>query len=176
MKEEQCPCGRTDAHEHESDKALDRTGWKAGPWDGEPDYLHWVDEQTDLDCLIVRANELGHLCGYVGVPKGHSWHGIGYMKIPEYPGSVHGGLTYSDHCQGRVCHHVEGRPEPMWWLGFDCGHSCDHSPGEAAIFKMAASMRGTGGTYRNVQYVKDHCRNFCDVVFTAKADERKSEL
>lgn len=142
---------------------IDRTGWKDGPWMTEPDYKHWVDKQTDLDCLIVRVEGLGHLCGYVGVPEGHPWHGVRYNQIPDNWLLGHGGLTYTDHCQGRVCHHVEGRPEPVWWLGFDHAHACDHSPGEQMLWGTS-----WGGTYRDVQYVEAECSALCAVVNKAK--------
>ena len=56
-----------------------------GPWKDEPDYQHWVDEKTGLDCLIVRQPSGGHLCGYVGIPKNHPLYGIGYgdCTLPE---------------------------------------------------------------------------------------------
>lgn len=61
----------------------DRAGWDAGPWDGEPDKAQWTDEATGLPCLIVR-NRMGALCGYVGVPAAHPWHGKDYSdRVPE---------------------------------------------------------------------------------------------
>lgn len=54
-----------------------RENWGAGPWEQEPDKVTWVDPETDLDCMIVR-NHHGVLCGYVGVPRTHPWHGVAY--------------------------------------------------------------------------------------------------
>jgi hypothetical protein len=48
-----------------------------GEWQVEPDYRHWIDEETELDCLIVRT-QLGHLCGYVGVPRTSKFYGVDY--------------------------------------------------------------------------------------------------
>lgn len=97
-----------------------------GPWSAEPDKVQWVDPATGLDCLIVR-NLSGALCGYVGVPPGHPWHGVGYEDLEDV--TIHGGLTFSDSCQedapeGQgVCHIPEpGRAADVWWLGFDCAH------------------------------------------------------
>ena len=56
---------------------VDKTGWGDGPWTDEPDKMQWIDEATGLDCLIVRG-PMGALCGYVGVPPEHPWHGIPY--------------------------------------------------------------------------------------------------
>src|SRR4051812_43956542 len=83
----------------------------AGPWIDEPDKAQWIDDATGLDCLIVR-NRTGALCGYVGVPPEHPWHGVSYSGCTESCGErsycdhspdgrtrVHGGLTYADACQ-----------------------------------------------------------------------------
>ena len=47
---------------------VDKTGWPEGPWMTEPDKLVWIDVDTDLDCMAVRAPTTGAWCGYVGVP------------------------------------------------------------------------------------------------------------
>ena len=121
---------------------VDRTGWRSGPWDSEPDKIQWLDEDTKLPCLIHR-NGAGGLCGYVGVSNDHPSFGKGYDDIDV---SVHGGLTYADKCQGSICHVVEqGEDDDVWWLGFDCVHFNDAAPG----------YRFTdGGVYRDINYVK----------------------
>lgn len=141
-----------------------REGWGPGPWDGEPDKVQWIDPVTGLDCLIVRT-AMGHLCGYVGVSEGHDFFGVGYSNCPQKPHcddswcshspgaktDVHGGLTYSDRCAGNVCHVPEpGRPDNIWWLGFDCAHSGDLSP---AMNKY----HDTYGSYKELSFVKAEC-------------------
>lgn len=71
---------------------MDKSGWKhRGEWDDEPDKVQWMDEDTVLTCLIVRG-PVGSLCGYVGVPEGHSW----YKLEPDYEQySCHGGITFT---------------------------------------------------------------------------------
>lgn len=106
-----------------------------GPWTTEPDKAQWVDPDTGLDCLIVR-NRGGALCGYVGVPVEHPAFGQDYNDVDVH---VHGGLTYADTCQqegeagepsGGICHvPLPGRPHEIYWLGFDCAHAWDLSPG-----------------------------------------------
>ena len=150
---------------------IDRSGWSSGPWDAEPDKVQWVDATAGLDCLIVR-NRIGALCGYVGVGHGHPWHGAEYgyghsvgpkeADCESYCGhfpaalvDVHGGLTYSDRCQPSdnpaegICHVPEpGRPEDVWWFGFDCAHAGDLVPG----------MHYGGGLYWTVDMVTDEVR------------------
>lgn len=58
-------------------------------------------------------------------------------QTPESIINVHGGLTYSDSCQGVICHqHKEGREGDVWWFGFDHGHYVDLSP------EMETSLAG----------------------------------
>ncbi len=132
-----------------------RSNWPPGPWDGEPDKVTWVDPATDLDCMIRRGGG-GAWCGYVGVPPGHPWHGKDY---DDCPADVHGGLTYSGLCddegdeRSAICHVPEpGRPVNVWWLGFDCGNSCDVMPGRDYTYDW--------GTYRDEAYVRAETLSF----------------
>ena len=155
----------------------DKTAWPDGPWQNEIDKAQWVDEETGLDCLIVR-NRVGGLCGYVGVGPEHPWYGKdystctldehcvdedGYPTIwcshtPEGQVSVHGGLTYSDFCMTNapesegICHiPLEGRPENIYWLGFDCVHFGDRMPTLPNEYTTGAER------YRTEEYVQEQC-------------------
>lgn len=107
---------------------LDKTGWGSGPWQEEPDRVYWIDATTDYDCLILRSPTSGSLCGYVGVPSGHPAYGQDYNAVNV---NVHGGLTYGARCQenGLICHTARsGRPDDVYWLGFDCSQAFDIMP------------------------------------------------
>src|SRR4051812_13771303 len=65
-------------------RTIDKTGWGDGPWQSEPDKRQWHDEATGLACLIVRG-PMGALCGYVGLPPGHPWHGKEYHESRVFP-------------------------------------------------------------------------------------------
>lgn len=138
---------------------VDKSGWPMrGEWDSEPDKLQWIDAATDLDCLIHRGPS-GALCGYVGVPPGHKFHGLGYSEVEPDP-SVHGGLTFASACDetprpngGGICHiPLPGRPADVWWLGFDCAHSGDFCPAYSREFSGWES-------YRHLAYVKHEVAN-----------------
>ena len=70
--------------------------------------------------------------------------------------NVHGGLTYSNHCQPNpgvteeehearaVCHTTEG-DDSIWWFGFDCGHAGDKVPKMSICFN--------DDIYRDFDYV-----------------------
>jgi hypothetical protein len=68
----------------------------------------------DYRCVVV-GQSMGHRCGYIGIPKGHSVYGKDYDEIDI---DVHGGLTYA----GDDNYPVES---DLWWIGFDCAHSGD---------------------------------------------------
>lgn len=58
--------------------------------------------------------------------------------------SVHGGVTFTGGCSedGVICHiPTPGRPDDVWWIGFDTCHSQDVAPGMlASSFHMRALM------------------------------------
>lgn len=138
-------------------RTVDKTAWGDGPWQSEIDKRQWLDEATQLPCLIVRGPS-GALCGYVGVPVDHPYHGKGYSEVDV---DVHGGLTFANKCshgneETLICHKVEpGEPDDVWWLGFDCAHSGDVCP------KYAGALSGSSWlpeTYKDVAYVEAEVR------------------
>lgn len=159
---------------------FDRHPTHPGPWVDECDRAQWVDPATDLDCLVLR-NRVGAWCGYVGVPPGHPFHGVGYHECalsqrcgesfcPHSPGyrmDVHGDLTFSSFCHegaglDAICHvPLPGREPHVFWLGFDCSHHMDLAPHDA---RDAAEERYgwsrelvDGRAYRDFGYVRDQC-------------------
>jgi hypothetical protein len=139
-------------------------GWPSGEWDGEPDKLQWTDEATGLPCLAVRHPRLGNWCGYVGVPPEHPLHGRGYEDLDL---EVHGGLSFAHACQPHeseadgICHVPgPGEPEHVWWLGFDCAHGGDLSPGllrKDLDWLDSLKVLAEHEIYRPLAYVKGEC-------------------
>jgi hypothetical protein len=145
---------------HNYDKS--HPDWAEGPWKDEPDKVQWQDSETGMACLIVR-NQLGVLCGYVGVPGEHPWHGKDYNEVDV---AVHGGLTFAGPCshgpeEHAICHVPgEGEPDDVWWLGFDCGHLYDRTN-----IRIPKALRDEGHfswdegrVYRDVSYVTEQVR------------------
>jgi len=122
-------------------------------WMDEPDREEF--EHAGYKCLILRHAELKHLCGYVGVPRGHPCHGKDADHLPYrdlLQVSVHGGVTWAAEGDG------EHRPVGTWWLGFDCGHAWDLVPFMEENF-MGISL---GGIYRNFQYVRQETMSLAE--------------
>lgn len=145
-----------------TETTIDKSDWQTGPWQKEPDKKQWLDEVTGLPCLIVRHPEMGHLCGYVGVSKGHPWFEKGYDDVNA---RVHYGLTYANHCADKICHVVEeGEDDNVWWLGFDCAH-CDDRSALTARYKDLRPL----GAYKDIAFVEAECRSLAQQAAIAAA-------
>lgn len=119
------------------DGRVPKAEWPAGPWTDEPDHVEFRHE--GLPCILHRSPASGAWCGYVGVPPGHPWHGLGYDYVDA---DAHGGLTYADACRGPVCHvPAPGEPDDVWWLGFDCAHAGDFAPMLSALVAAVGRPR-----------------------------------
>lgn len=121
------------------------------PWENEPDHIEFC--YRGFPCIIHRAHPvnpenpkdvLGHLCGYVGVPPSHPFHGKRYNEVPV---EVHGGLTYAEKSGRSFC----CEKGDAWWLGFDCAHLGDLVPG---IWEM----RQPGGILHEIHSRYEHCK------------------
>ena len=116
------------------------------PWENEPDYRKWIDRDTGYHCAIVRNTSIGHLCGYVRIPRNHSWHGKKYFHLPI---ECDGGLTFSGHP-----HRATGGLLRGHWFGFDCAHAWDYSPQfEITLKKHHRHSFGDPKNYRDFAYV-----------------------
>jgi hypothetical protein len=157
---------------HTMDK--DKSAWKPGPWQDEPDKEQFSDPETGFPCLVKR-NSFGALCGYVGVAAGHPWYEKDYDDVDA---DVHGGLTYSNFCQDdiieshSICHVPdEGEPEKVWWLGFDCGHYDDVSPQmESLHYFTPRSDDLFPRVYKTFGYVKAECALLARQAMAAEHD------
>lgn len=149
-------------------------------WLDEPDREEF--EHAGYKCLILRHDEMGHLCGYVGVPKGHLCYGKSrhYMPYEDLLSvSVHGGLTYSE--EGDGIYWALG----YWWFGFDCAHAWDQVPlfncwaagGDSGVkiegglgikfsgnqlLNSPLGIKILNGTYRNFQYVRGNVKRLAE--------------
>lgn len=155
---------------------VDKTSWGPGAWQEEPDKIHWIDPATDLDCLMHRGPG-GHWCGYVAVGPDHPLYERGYSECGQTPPCedycehtaeglirVHGGLTFASKCAESadpatgICHVAQaGRPEHVWWFGFDCAHSSDMSPRHRETLR-SYGIRDYFEVYRDRVYVEAEVR------------------
>jgi hypothetical protein len=115
------------------------------PWEHEPDSEEWVDADTGYKCTVWRHKTLGHLNGYVAIPKKHKAWGGSYDGMDV---DVHGGLTYSD----------ADKETGEWVFGFDCSHAGDFNPRLVATLLEYTSTdisHHMRDTYRTFEWVKE---------------------
>lgn len=135
----------------------EKAEWGEGPWNHEPDRVHWVSPATSLDCLMLRA-DLGHWCGYVGLPRDHPLWGVGYDDVDV---QVHGCLTFSDRARERWTEESDLDLDPdLWWFGFDCAHLGDLVPGVLAVERrLGFGPPPDSFVYRGPEYVGAETEN-----------------
>ena len=141
----------------------DKSSWGDGPWMTEPDKKQWPDPATGLPCLIVRQN-MGALCGYVGVPEGHALFGKEYDDV-DADLRCHGGVTFTGACrpdateEEGICHTPgAGESDRVWWLGFDAAHCNDFIPrADADMRKLGIPSMAGDSVYRDLAYMTANC-------------------
>lgn len=121
------------------------------PWLTEPDRKEWTAH--GFPCLIIRQRSGGHLCGYVGVSKGHPAYEQSYSDSNGIINdlSVHGGITFNEHGAGMY-------PGGFYWIGFDCAHSGDFSP----LYHKKYGFDFDGETYKDMDYVTEETENLAE--------------
>ena len=122
-----------------------------------PQYVLNSGVHAGLEWMVVQ-NGMGHRCGYVRVPVGHPWHGVGYNDVEPYP-DVHGGLTFAEpdeHCD-------KGGEDNAWWFGFDCAHAWDLPDPELEGYdERFAYFNDPTSSIKTQAYVERHCKNLCE--------------
>lgn len=123
-----------------------------------------------LAFAILQHPIFGHLCGYVRVPKGHPMYAMATRKLWEHgyatriyravrqayrhPAftalNVHGGVTFA-------AHHTHYRMDRGLWIGFDCAHWGDNSPGMPSLLMC-------GGVFRTPEFVRAECESLAQQI------------
>lgn len=151
---------------------VDRTGWDEGPWTNEPDRIEW--RYGGFPCLIVR-NDMGALCGYVGVPLESK---LGNGSYDDVDVDVHGGLTFAGPCRpgSPICHTPQAGESEVYWYGFDCAHAYDYWPSNSKYARGRTDGLFAQGddVYRDVGYVTAEVQRLADQLGALLAQETGS--
>jgi hypothetical protein len=102
--------------------------------------------QNGLQARVIMA-PMGHRCGYVGLDANSGLYEIQYDSI-ENRIEVHGGLTFSDTFVD----------SDLWWLGYDCAHSCDQT------------RFNPKGMKRTLQFCIDECEFLAKQIYQTPLD------
>lgn len=128
---------------------IDKSKWGEGAWSNEPDKITWIDNTTNLPCLILR-NNFGAWCGYVGISSGHPCFEVPHSKVRLVTNRE---LTFSSFAWiydvGGVSHPTEKDENTYWWLGFSC------SDYEKDLLPKMPSNPYCNPTYKTVEYVME---------------------
>lgn len=144
-------------------KHLDRSNWREGPWDNEPDKIQFQCPITGYRCLVVRGRK-GHLCGYVAVECTHPLYEVDYCNDENHSVAglkVHGGVTYTEYTYDdpdqsksvQVYDPNYTHWRNLWWIGFDCNHSTDMSPCKSTYTSGEGIYRDVGYVVRELQFL-----------------------
>lgn len=162
--------------------------WGYGEWVEEPDFVEWeykgfkceINRHIRRDCELYG---LGHLCGYVFIPKEHLWASI---KEDDITWDVHGGITYFEKLEDGTLK-----------IGFDCAHHRDESPFSSEKFykylmsitdkedpkyfeylkaleevedlrKEIPYFSSDYKSYKNINFVKCECESLVDQILAVK--------
>ena len=150
------------------------------PWETEPNFKKW--NAYGYRCVIMRHPEIGHLCGYVGIPKNHPLYGVHYgEESPALAARFKERLNEPIGENAPIVAIMLGEPKATpelsfnnvhcgitwsadrlpgkkiksrrWWYGFDCAHHNDICP------YLARFQSITEATYKDMAYVKNITEN-----------------
>ena len=129
-----------------------------------PDDVLARGEHEGFEWMVIH-NGIGYRCGYVRIPAGHPWHGLGYN---DFDAEAHGGLTFAE--ADLACD--KGGTDDAWWVGFDCAHAGDAAdydlPGNHHLVRAALgrdpfpNMPRFRDAVRTQGYVESECRSLCE--------------
>ena len=124
-----------------------------------------VFEHSGFLCVVAMM-DMGHRCGYVGVPKPHKYYGKNYRRIADYI-DCHGGLTYSG---GR--NYPLADRDDLWWFGWDYAHLYDGIDWESfeknfdrEIVNRRREWAGSGDYYNyrySIEDVEEDCKSVAE--------------
>ena len=131
----------------------------------EIDFYH-----EGLRCVVIMRRR-GHRCGYVGIPKGHKFHGIDYFNESIEHFDVHGGITYSEDGDG--VYPVENE-DNLWWFGYDCDHLGDALDTSVMSEEERKRYIPGDGVVRSLDYCVEECKKLAEQLskFMPNGDRR----
>ena len=135
---------------------------------------------------VVIMGDMGHRCGYVGIPAGHLLYGVGYSdKTPHTkldpdrstekmsPIQILCGAgkdmddlnspEYVFEVHGGLTYSGNGRGKypvvsELWWFGYDCGHAGD-APAPGSTMAAYRTSDWPDEVHRTLEYCISECES-----------------
>lgn len=143
-----------------------------GPWSAEADKIAWFDRSTGYGCIIRRAAQGGHLCGYIGIGPDHPAFGFAVSALRGLGLKVHGGLNYAAECE----RHEEERHTrtPVYQPGMAiCHERISHYNVRQHTTKAGRTVAQARPEHDDLWWIGFECNQPTDVLPTAgKAGSR----
>ena len=137
-------------------------------------------QEENFQCIILRHDKMGHLCGYVGISDGHPFFGKNYNQclngcegeenswgfseraFKSYPciwKKNHSSIEKLIDVHGGITYSdsclLNESLDNVWWIGFDCAHLGDLVPKMEEIFPSNPG----DVEYRDENYVRNEISN-----------------
>lgn len=147
---------------------------------------------------VVIMGDMGHRCGYVGVPTDHPLHGVAYSEKSPYlklnperstekmsPIQVLCGAgkdmddlnspEYVFEVHGGLTFSGDGKGKypveaDLWWFGYDCGHAGD-APAPGSCMAQYSSSLFDGDVHRTLEYCIDECESLASQLAMCVAEK-----
>lgn len=124
----------------------------------------WLTKQGYLAVVKLQYcdGKPSHYCGYVGVPRSHpivndNCPHCGHDMETRYNLDVHGGITYSAFSDNYPIKNID-----IYWLGFDCHHSCDISLLDIAKNRH---LHRPEATFKDMSYCEAQCEKLSQQLY-----------
>lgn len=162
---------------------ITKTEWGAGPWLTEGDFASWVDEGSNLPCILYRGAQTGAWWGSVGIPDAASYYRKGRGTFVFIDPNIR--CHWGPHLIGpSPCTDNENEDDPRveaelntvlaqfegyLWFTFSCDKLGDYCPGRAEYWS-ALELDEDESDFRYSRYYmktvhRNHPGNYKDMDF-----------
>lgn len=162
---------------------LDRSKIIEGQWSQEPDLRAWIEDDTNILCIIARHPDDMHLNGYVAVEIGHPLHGKSLSHIKSkiaFPITNASSALYIDPDTSKI--QTILNTNGIWWVGFDFMNLLsDVSPLMASLHAQGVTelefieKLSPKATYKDIEFATKRCELLAKLVRKTSGNIEKAQ-
>jgi hypothetical protein len=154
----------------------------------------WITS-AGLRAVVIMVEDMGHRCGYVGLPVEHPLFGVGYSdKSPALKANMERSTEklspidvlcaaasepdelnsplYMFEVHGGITYAGKGDypvASDLWWYGYDCAHGGDVPRPEVVKAKYPGRGYWEQGVHRSLDYCLFECESLAAQLATVAA-------